>query len=126
MPSAGGDIPPSFSQVVGGSSQSVYITPVRRAHTIDSVTSEVMAAPPPQPPPNYQTVTAAQFEAYWNGLPSEAVQIGAETSALATGNDAIKIACLLHRNNRNQIHMGQVTQQLAAATQTAKGCSECS
>ena len=46
FPSVGTDTPPSFCQVVGGS-QSVYVTPIRRARaqSVDSVSS-VMAAPP--------------------------------------------------------------------------------
>lgn len=118
LPSASGDIPPSFSQIVGGSSQSVYITPVRRAQSIDSVTSKVMAAP--GPPPDYANITAAQFEAYWNALPNDAARQGAETAAMVNGNDGVKIACLMHRDNRNQIRMVQVTNQLAQATAAAQ------
>ena len=118
------DTPPTFSQVVGGS-QSVYVTPVR-AQSVDSVSSKSMAnvqpanVPPVVQAPNYATCTGAQFDAYWNGLPTDAAKIAAETVALATGNDQVKLACLLHRDNRNQARLLQVTNQLGAAQAAAQ------
>ena len=114
------DTPPSFSQVVGGS-QSVYVTPVRkvvRAQSVDSASSGVMAQP--QQPPDYANITGVQFDAFWNGLPNDAARVAAETIALATGADTVKIAVLLKRDNRQAARMTAMTNQLVAANAAAQ------
>ena len=131
LPSVSRDTPPTFSQVVG-SSQSVLVTPVRRvvrAASVDSVTSGVGmagrgagAAPgviiPPPPAPDYATCTAAQFETYWTSLAEDQQQI-AENNAVAAGNDAVKVAALLHRDTRRERRVNAMSVQMRNAQATA-------
>ena len=114
------DTPPTFSQVVGCGSQSVYVTPlsgVARSQSVDSVGS--MAAPAPPPAPNYATCTAAAFDTYWQNL-TEPQRVVAEQNAFANGNDSVKIAVLIKRDNRKTVELGQVRNQLTAAQQLAQ------
>lgn len=113
------DTPPTFSQVVG-SSQSVLVTPVRRvvrAESVDSVASRDSMA---NLPPNYATCTAADFNAYWDGLPSEATKQAAETTAMQIGSDVVKVAALTKRDQRNTARMAAINAQLAQAQQQAQ------
>lgn len=135
LPSASVDTPPTFSQVVGSSSQKVYVTPVRsvaRATSVDSAESGISmaavgagAAVPPAPP-NFATCTGAQFEAYWQALGTDAARVAAETLALQQGNDGVKVAALTHREERNagriarlNNQVGQAQVQIAAANAQA-------
>ena len=142
LPSVSRDTPPTFSQVVG-SSQSVFVTPVRRvvrAQSVDSVTSGVgmagrgdggrgpgvsggrgvgpaagpAAAPAVPPAPNYATCTAAQFDAYWLALGHDA-QVIRENNALANGSDAIKVAALLKRDARREQRVNTVVGHMQNA-----------
>ena len=111
LPSASADTPPTFSQVVGSSSQSVYVTPVRSvfwAQSVDSAESGISmaaaaaaqaaaqaaaapAAAAVPPAPNFANCTAAQFEAYWQALPNDATRIAAETLALGANNPPVGV-----------------------------------
>lgn len=111
--------PPTFSQVVGGS-QSVLVTPVRRverAESVDSVGSRDSMA---NLPPNYATCTADEFNAYWDGLPSDNSKQAAENTAMQIGSANIKIAALLKRDQRNTARMAAVNAQLAQAQAQAQ------
>ena len=102
-------VPPTFSQVVGGSSQSVFVTPVARTKSVDSVQSEVMANVPV-----FANMTAAQFTAFLNGLADEQTRIQAEPAALAQGSDAVRLAVMIRREQRTAAALAVVQQQLAA------------
>ena len=127
LPSASVDTPPTFSQVLGSSSQKVFVTPVRRvvrATSVDSAESGVTMAAVPgaaaaagaiPPPPNFATCTVAQFEQYWAALGTEGAQIAAETIALATGSAPVKVAVLTHRDARNNARIARFNNQLGAA-----------
>ena len=114
LPSESVSLAPSYSQVVGSSSQQVYVTPVRRtvrAQSADSVESVVTMAALPNIP-NFATCTVAAFEAYWNALPDEATQAAAETLALQAGNDPVSVACLTHREERNAARIQRLDNAL--------------
>ncbi|GAQ93265.1 hypothetical protein KFL_014020020 [Klebsormidium nitens] len=112
------DTPPSYCQVVGGSSQSVCITPVGRevrSQSVDSGESSAMAANLP----NFAAMTVAQFDQYYNGLQTDPARIAAETQALTHGSDAIRISVLLKRDNRNHANLTAMQGQLQQAQATA-------
>ena len=112
------DVPPSYCQVVGSSSQSVYITPVCRevrSQSVDSGESSAMAANLP----NFAAMTVAQFDQYYNGLQTDPARIAAETQALTHGSDAIRISVLLKRDNRNHADLQAMQGQLQQAQNTA-------
>ena len=128
LPSESVELAPSYSQVAGSSSQAVYVTPVRRSVREQSVTSAesgiTMAAVPgadaaaaagPPVQPNFATCTAAQFEAYWAALPTDAQRIAAETLALAAGNAPVMLAVLAHRDERNNARIARLNNQLGQA-----------
>ena len=113
------DVPPSYSQVVGSSSQSVWVTPLCqtiRELSVDSGESSAMAAAVP----NMVGMTVAQFDQYYNGLQNDPARIAAETQALQQGSDAVKIAVLLKRDNRNHQDMTAMQGQVVAAQQAAQ------
>lgn len=117
LPSESVSLAPSYSQVVGSSSQQVFVTPVRRtvrAQSADSVESVVTMAALPNVP-NFVTCTVAAFEAYWNALPDDATQAAAETLALQAGNDPVSLACLRHRDERNAARIQRLDNQLDQA-----------
>ena len=141
LPFVSRDTPPTFSQVVR-SSQSVFVTPVRRvvrAQFVDSVTSGVEMAgrgdgrgpggnagrgADPAPgaaaalavprAPNYATCTVAQFDAYWQALGHDA-QITYEDNALANGSDAVKVSALLKRDARREHRLNAVVGRMQTA-----------
>ena len=126
--SVSSDSAPTFSQVVASGSQSVLVTPVKglaRTKSVDSVHSEKMAQP--LQVPNFATCTSAQFEQYWNALPNDAARIAAETAALPLGNDAVRLAVMIHRDQRNTARLAQVTTQLGnvqAQAQAAQAAAQ--
>ena len=112
------DVPPSYSQVAGESSQSFWVTPLCqsiRELSVDSGESSAMAAAIP----NMVGMTVAQFDQYYNGLQTDPARIAAETQALQQGSDAVKIAVLLKRDNRNHQDMAAMQNQVVAAQQAA-------
>ena len=113
------DVPPSYSQVAGSSSQSVWVTPLCqsiRELSVDSGESSPMAANIP----NMVGMTVAQFDQYYNGLQNDPARIVAETQALQQGTDAVRIAVLLKRDNRNHQDLTAMQGQVAAANQAAQ------
>jgi len=111
--SVGSEILPTYRQVAGGP-QTVLVTPVRsgsRAKSVGSVSSKVVMALP--------FTTVAEFEAIWQSLASEQERMNAETAALQQGNDALKIAALLKRDQRNASVLAAVTAQLAQSQQAS-------
>ena len=117
LPSESVSLPPCYSQVVGSSSQQVFVTPVRRtvrAQSADYVESVVTMAALPNIP-NFVTCTVAAFEAYWNALPDDATQAAAETLAPQAGNDPVSLACLRHRDERNAARIQRLDNQLDQA-----------
>ena len=113
------DVPPSYSQVAGSTSQSVWVTPLCQAIrelSVDSGESSAMAANIP----NMVGMTVAQFDQYYNGLQNDPARIAAETQALQQGSDAVKIAVLLKRDNRNHQDLTAMQGQVAAANQAAQ------
>src|SRR6476469_9656310 len=132
LPSESVELAPSYSQVVGSSSQKVYVTPVRRTvreQPVESAESAItMAAavlvPPPPPPvaPNFANCTGPQFEAYWQALGNDGERIAAETLALTFQNAPVTLVVLTHQNERNQARianlnnaLGRAQNQIAAA-----------
>ena len=106
-----GDVPPSYSQVAGESSQSVWVTPLCqpiRELSVDSGESSAMAA---AGIPNMVGMTVAQFDQYYNGLQNDPARIAAETQALQQGSDAVRISVLLKRDNRNHQDMANMQGQ---------------
>ena len=69
--------------------------------------------------PNMVGMTVAQFDQYYNGLQTDPARIAAETQALQQGSDAVKIAVLLKRDNRNHQDMATMQNQVVAAQQAA-------
>ena len=126
----------TFSQVVTSGSQCVLVTPVKgsvsRTKSVDSVQSENMAQPvqqpaQPVPVPNFGTCTGPQFNQYWNSLPNDAAKLAAETAALGVGNDAVKVAVMVRRDQRNQARLAEVTAQLGqvqAQAQAAQAAAQ--
>src|SRR3569623_563034 len=139
LPSESVELAPSYSQVVGSSSQKVYVTPVRRTvreQSVESAESAItMAAvppaasvPPPPPPavPNFATCTGPQFEAYWQALGTDPERIAAETIALTHQNAPVTLVVLQHQNERNVNRiatlnnaLGRAQTQIAAANANA-------
>ena len=118
LPSASVDTPPTFSQVVGSSSRSVYVTPVKkvlRAQSVDSAESGVSMAAPPPAAPDFTQCTAAQFEAYWQALGTEAVRVAAETLALGADNPPVAVVALTHRQERDNARIARLNNQLGIA-----------
>ena len=115
-----GDTPPTFSQVVGCGSQSVYVTPVSkvaRARPLSVVATEMAAVPPA---PDYANISGAQFDTYWATLPDDNARINAEGAALTHGNPEVKLAVLMKRDTRNTARLGGMAVQLAAAQAVAQ------
>lgn len=101
------ETPPTFSQVVASASQSVFVTPARRVAKLE--TDQMAQAP------NFAQCTAADFDQWWTHLPDDVSKMAAETAALSTGNDAVKIAALMKRDQRNAATLAAVKTQLAQA-----------
>ena len=138
LPSESVSLAPSYSQVVGSSSQKVFVTPVKRTAREQSVESAESAvtmaappvppAPPPPPPvaPNFANCTGPQFEAYWQALGTDPERIAAETLALTFQNAPVTLVVLTHQNERNQARianlnnaLGRAQNQIAAANANA-------
>ena len=133
VPDLPSETAPSYNQVVGSSSQAVYVTLVRktvREQSVDSAQSEVTmsgvggaaagargppAAPAPPVARNYATCTAAQFEACWAALPTDGARVNAETAALLAGNQAVAVAVLIHRDERNTARVARLNNQFNQA-----------
>ena len=113
------DVPPSYSQVAGSTSQAVWVTPLCqsiRELSVDSGGSSAMAAAHP----NFAGMTVQQFDQYYNGLQNDPARVACETQALAQGGDPIRISVLLKRDNRNHANLTAMQGQLQQAQNTAQ------
>src|SRR3569833_1344975 len=127
LPSESVSLAPSYSQVVGSSSQKVFVTPVRRTareQSVESAESAVTMAAPPDPPappppppvaPNFANCTGPQFDAYWQALGTDPERIAAETLALTFQNAPVTLVVLTHQNERNQARIANLNNALGRA-----------
>lgn len=75
--------------------------------------------PPPPPPVAMANVTVEAFEAHWVALADDAARQAYENQALAQGSAEVKVASLIHRDQRQAASMQAVQAQLAQAQQAA-------
>ena len=77
--------------------------------------------PPQQPPLAYQTGDA--FNQMWDNTPTDVGRQALEQTALSRGNHEVQFAAMLKYNLRLQSMVGQLTNQVAQAQQTAQAAN---